>query len=513
VIGHEFTHMIENRMIGKGIRRQGDHAGAMGESEADFTAMEYLHEYRLVPVGGESPTAVGAYVTGNPIRAIRNFDMAFPSTGEFPTAGRYPRVNPLNFGDVAYDIVGEQVHADGEIWSATQFDIRSLFLDRYPAQGTQAAIACAEGLTPVSQCEGNRRWMQLIFDAYLLEPTAPTFLDARDAILAADVMRFGGANQDILWQGFARRGFGEAASVMGNGDDQPVPSWASPLEDEATLTFVAEDQSGNPVDADVFVGHYEARATPIDDVEAFVANPEGYEFVAKAPGHGFTRFRVTGLTPGGSRTIRIRFAENEAASANGAIATGNGVNHANLIDETEATNWQDTSAPVAGRQVTVQLAGPRPIRLARVSAYLLPAQPGPPQQPAQNRFSALRSFELWRCTAAEGGANPTCDAAVAAGWKRLFKSAPDAFPSAPPRPVAPDLLLRTFEFDPATATHVKLVVSSNQCTGGRGFHGEQDQDPAAQTDCRTSPIANQVRVAELQLFAARTQVDGATAVD
>jgi extracellular elastinolytic metalloproteinase len=491
-------------MIGKGFRRQGQHAGALGESEADFTSMEYLHEYRLVPVDGESPTAVGAYVTGNPTRAIRNYDMAFPSTGEFPTSGQYPKVNPLNFGAVAYDIVGEQVHADGEIWSAMQFDIRSLLLDRYPAQSTQAAIDCAEGLTPVESCEGNRRWIQLVFDAYLMMPIAPTFLDARDAILGADMMRFGGANQDILWQGFARRGFGVNASTVDSGDEQPIPSWESPLESEATLLFVAEDQSGTPVDPEVYVGHYQARATPIDDVEAFVANPEGYEFVARAPGHGFTRFRVTGLTAGESRTITLRFAENEAASANGAVATGHGVNHANLIDETESTNWQDTTAPVAGRQVTVQLPGPRTLSLARVSAYL---------QPGQNRFSALRAFELWRCTAGASGANPTCDSAVTAGWTRLFKSAPDAFPSAPPRPVAPDLLMRTFEFDPATATHVKLVVSSNQCTGASAFHGEQDQDPAAQTDCRTTPIANQVRVAELQLFSARTQVDGASAVD
>jgi hypothetical protein len=513
VIGHEYTHMIENRMIGKGIRRQGEHAGALGESEADFTAMEYLHEYRLVPVGGESPTGVGAYVTGNPIRAIRNFDMAFPSTGEFPSAGRTPMVNPLNFGAVAYDIVGEQVHADGEIWSATQFDIRSLLLDRYPAQGTQAAIDCAEGLSPVDQCEGNRRWMQLVFDAYLLMPIAPTFLDARDAILAADVMRFGGANQDILWRGFARRGFGEFASVMARpgpppepatGDDQPIPSWESPLEDEATLTFVGQDQSGNLVDPEVFVGHYQARATPIDDTEAFVANPEGYEFVARAPGFGFTRFRVAGLTPGESRTITITFARNEAASASGAVASGNGVNHGNLIDETESTNWQDTSAPVAGRQVTVQLAGPRTISLARVSAYL---------QPGQNRFSALRAFELLGCTAGAAAANPSCDPAVAAGWKRMTRSGHDAFPSAPPRPVAPDLLMRTFEFSPFSATHAKLVVTSNQCTGAAAFQGEQDQDPAAQTDCRTTPIANQVRVAELQLFSARTQVDGAVAVD
>src|SRR5213079_74620 len=30
--GHEFGHMIENRMIGKGNRRAGTHAGAMGEA-------------------------------------------------------------------------------------------------------------------------------------------------------------------------------------------------------------------------------------------------------------------------------------------------------------------------------------------------------------------------------------------------------------------------------------------------------------------------------------------------
>ena len=82
--------------------------------------------------------------------------------------------------------------------------------------------------------------------------------------------------------------------------------------------------------------------------------------------------------------------------------------------------------------------------------------------------------------------------------------------------------MRSFEFPTTTVTHVKLVVVSNQCTGNPAFQGEQDRDPAASTDCRTavtgSPpnqisVANQVRVAELQLFPGRTQVDGAVAVD
>jgi extracellular elastinolytic metalloproteinase len=39
VIGHEYTHMIENRMIGKGFRRSGHDAGAMGESHSDLLAI------------------------------------------------------------------------------------------------------------------------------------------------------------------------------------------------------------------------------------------------------------------------------------------------------------------------------------------------------------------------------------------------------------------------------------------------------------------------------------------
>ena len=55
VIGHEYGHMIENRMIGKGGTRGGHHAGAMGESLGDLLGMEYLNEYGFVPVSGEEP--------------------------------------------------------------------------------------------------------------------------------------------------------------------------------------------------------------------------------------------------------------------------------------------------------------------------------------------------------------------------------------------------------------------------------------------------------------------------
>ena len=504
VIGHEFGHMVENRMIGKGNRRFGFHAGAMGESVSDLMAMEYLNEYSFV-TGGVQRYSVGAYVTGNPIEAIRNYNMSWRSAGRFPQEGRKHDTNPLNFSSFGYDMVGAQVHATGEIWSATNFDIRSLLNDRYGTGNPNLQRQCADGELPATSCPGNRRWIQLMFDSFLLQPIAPTMLDARDAILAADVMRFGGANQDLLWLAFARRGFGSAASVPENDDDVlPIPSWESPIHDEATLTFeaFAKDEGGAPIsDFDVYVGDYEARSTPIDTVEPFVPGEQrGYNFVAVAPGYGHVRFAVRNLGPNESRTISIHFPTNWASQIKGATASGDGANHANLIDDTEATNWESTSGAVEGRQVVVALDGERSFDVAKASALLVPGQ---------NRFTALRQFELQVCTAG-GPDNPTCDGSVSDGWTSVLVSDSDAFPAINPRPVAPELQLRAFGLDgTASATHVKFIVLNNQCTGQPSFQGVQDQDPNNETDCRATVVAEQVRAAELQLLSSSAAVDGA----
>ncbi|MGH3022205.1 MAG: M36 family metallopeptidase [Gaiellaceae bacterium] len=526
VIGHEYGHLTENRMIGKGVFRQGFHAGAMGESFGDFSATEYLHEYDFVPVGGENEFAVGAYVTGNPIRGIRNYGMNFPSAGKFPEPGRYVEVNPLNFGAVGYDVTGPQVHADGEIWSATNFDIRELFLQRYRDRGKAIQKACADGERPVNACPGNRRWIQLYFDAMLLMPVAPTFLDARDAMLAADVMRFGGANQDLLWLGFAGRGFGQNAATTGPNDGQPIPDFESPHHNETTVVFDAVSQeTGAPVAADVFVGHYEARATPIADTDPATAGPNldpvarivpdrlfkgnrhpAWEFVANAEGYGHVRFRIRNLKPGEVHNVTIEFPTNVASIHQGATASGDGASHANLIDDTEGTGWVSTGAPVEGRQVVVDLAGgEQRIRGVKASAQL---------SPGQNRFAALRAFEVYACTAGETPANLTCDGGIAAGWNRILESEDDAFPSDNPRPVTPTLILRSWNVPTTTATHVLFRVLDNQCTGQTSFQGEQDMDPANQTDCRTGspplpPRNTEVRAAELQVLTDRPKVDGA----
>jgi extracellular elastinolytic metalloproteinase len=541
VIGHEFGHMVENRMIGKGNRRQDHHAGAMGESFGDLNGMEYLNEYGFVPVYGENPYSVGPYVTSNPYRGIRNYGMNFPYAGDAPSPSDFPGASGLNFSDIGYDFVGAQVHADGEIWSATNFDIRRLLIGKYGAGSQALQTQCADGKRPPQECPGNRRWIALYYDAMVLMPVAPSMLDARNAILAADIARFGGANQDELWYAFATRGFGQSAMAVDGDDVQPKPAFDSPRHEEASVRFraFAGDEGNAPINANVYVGHYEARVSPTADTNPATGPADGsaaadasnldnvasftsrqYEFTATAPGYGAVRFRAS-FRPGESRTIDLYFATNWASRHKGAVAAGDGTRLLDLIDDTERTNWHSGGAPVQGRQVTVQLGGgSHKLDRAQVSAYLTLENEGDPEMPpnpptpgTQNRFTALRAFELRGCTT---------DCAGTGDWSLVYRSAPDFFPTDAPRPVAPELLLRGFDLKGEQRsnrfTHIRLVVLDNQCTGNTAFHGDQDNDPNMNADCRAGsppaflPRGNDVRAAELQVYSSDHRVNGATLV-
>jgi extracellular elastinolytic metalloproteinase len=502
VVGHEYTHAISNRMVaGPNTGLSGSHGGAMGESWSDLDAMEILNEYGFVPVADENRYAVGPYVTGDKRAGIRNYGM---------------NASPLNFSNVGYDFVCNQatcplltqVHADGEIWSATNFAIRQALVARHGA-GTPALQAqCADGLVAVSACPGNRRWIQLMFDAFLLIPTgSPTMLDARDAMLAADLIRFGGANQDLLWNTFASRGFGQNAAATGPNDTDPVPSFESPTATEATLIFEPVSDGDPVAGARLFVGRYEARTTPVADTDPATSLDSSlgmvagtYELLAQAPGYGMRRVSVE-LKPGMVKHLQVEMPANLASAMTGATATGDGVNLGKLIDDTEATNWASLGSAVAGKQVTVRLDPSKPwhqVARVQVSAELRTRVPDDPggDTATQNRFSALRQFQVLTCQVKAG-----VDCTQDAQFSVLFTSAPDVFPSVAPRPRVPELLMKSFTVPKTNATFVRLRVLTNQCTGTPDYQGDQDDDPLNVTDCEDGSIQDDnVRAAELQVF-------------
>ena len=240
-------------------------------------------------------------------------------------------------------------------------------------------------------------------------------------------------------------------------------------------------------------------STSTDDTFEIV--PGTYDFIARADGYGAKRFTAT-FRPGQVRDLPVNLARNVASLHNGATATGDGVNLDKLIDDTEATNWASREGAVQGKQVTVELdpsKSSHQVRRVQVSAMLRPAITGDPDPGTKNRYSALRQFEIFTCleTAA-------VDCTEDADFEVVLTSADDAFPSVAPRPRAPELILREFEVERSRATHVRLVVLHNQCTGGPDYQGDQDDDDRHNTDCdEGSTQGTFVRAAELQVFSNR----------
>jgi len=65
---------------------------------------------------------------------------------------------------------------------------------------------------------GNNIAMALVIEGLKLQPCNPGFVDGRDAILAADQALYGGANECLIWEAFARRGLGVNADQGSTGN-------------------------------------------------------------------------------------------------------------------------------------------------------------------------------------------------------------------------------------------------------------------------------------------------------
>lgn len=202
VILHEMTHGLSNRLIGNSTGLSGFQARGMGEGWSDY--------FSLVLLRSESDPLDGAYAVGQYVR--NNYALGIR---------RYPYstnkdVYPLTFARIS---LSTSVHAAGEIWCVALWELRALLIQKYGFQ------------------EGQRQSLQLVVDGLKLTPPEPTFLEARDAILLADRVSNGGANQCLLWQAFAKRGMGFSAATSGVSDTAPKEAFDQPpyCSDSATL--------------------------------------------------------------------------------------------------------------------------------------------------------------------------------------------------------------------------------------------------------------------------------------
>ena len=214
IIAHEYGHGLSNRMTG------GPSQAAclvndeqMGEGWSDFTGLILTMEAGDMgsDVRGVGTFAINQSTTGNGIRPA-------PYSTDFG-------VNPYTYGN-SNDANISLPHGVGFIWATALWDLTWDLIDVY---GFDENFMTGQG--------GNNIAIQLVTEGMKLQPCNPGMIDGRDAILAADQLLYNGVNQCLIWEAFARRGFGFSASQGSSFDrfDQ-VEAFDLPLTCQTPVT-------------------------------------------------------------------------------------------------------------------------------------------------------------------------------------------------------------------------------------------------------------------------------------
>lgn len=229
VIIHEIVHGLSNRLIGNSSGLSTNMSRGMGEGWSDFYAHAMLSESSdpingIYTTGGYDTFKLSGFFLNNYYYGIRRFPKAVMSFTGGPNNRPH---NPLTFADIDATQINttdgafsaafnssfpDQVHAAGEVWSSALWEVRCRLVQR------------------LGWDVGNRRALQLVTDGMKLTPNAPTFLQARDAIVAA-ARASSLADLEDVWRGFAVRGMGRSARVLvagGSGTTRVTESFDLP---------------------------------------------------------------------------------------------------------------------------------------------------------------------------------------------------------------------------------------------------------------------------------------------
>ena len=335
IVWHEYTHGLSSRLVTYGdgsAALSSPHAGAMGEGWSDWYALDLLENEGLMPDGpAAGQMDVGHYTDFTP-RTLRTQPLDCP-VGAVTAACPHGGYTLGDFGRVAG---GPEVHADGEIWGQTLWDLRA-------AVGSDVAQA-------------------LITEGMRMSPPEPSFLDMRNAILAAEA-GLPGNHRAAVWEVFRKRGIGYFAHAEDGGDISPVEDFSAPPVAGAprgrTTGTVTSADTGLPL-ANVTVG-FDGLATDTVFAERLLARTGaggGYALDAPAGVYGALAFERAGgyervavpafrVAAGSTRVQDAALRRNWSASAGGAAVTAGsddtgapfGCGLSRLIDQRRESGW------------------------------------------------------------------------------------------------------------------------------------------------------------------------------
>ncbi|MEP6814946.1 MAG: M36 family metallopeptidase, partial [Marmoricola sp.] len=368
IVYHEYTHGLSNRLVvdAAGNSTLGNiQAGSMGEAWSDWYAMDFLNN-----LGFQKDTAapgevrVGDYVSvGQDAIRTQPLDCPVGSTSAkcpgTPGAGS----GGYTYGDFGQIIGRPEVHADGEIWGETLWDLRSAL--------------------------GSKVTESLVTRAMELSPSNPSYLDERNAILQADTVTRKGAQLNKIWKVFAHRGMGYFAGSVDGDDALPVEDFSRPppagtptgsLTGKVTDTDSHGPAAGTTV---AFGGHASGFPT---DYAATTANDGSYTisgiFAGTYPkvfagGQGYDREVRTLSIAARVNTADWVLRRDWSALGGGASVTGTnddtgapfGCGAAAMFDQSQGTGWSANRVVTGGgvTPVFVIVKLPRPVDVTEIA--------------------------------------------------------------------------------------------------------------------------------------------------
>lgn len=207
VILHEYGHGISTRLTGGPAATCLGGDEQSGEGWSDFFGYMITMDPNTVPAVFAQGRGIGSYVFGE------------DTNGDGIRPARYSTdfaINDYTYGDLNNSEISAP-HGVGFIWATMLWEMTAKLVDAY---GYDTDVVNGNG--------GNNLAIQLVVTGLKLQPCSPTFVEQRDAILAADQLLYGGANKCLIWEAFAKRGLGFSAQSGTNGRGDEIEAFDMP---------------------------------------------------------------------------------------------------------------------------------------------------------------------------------------------------------------------------------------------------------------------------------------------
>lgn len=316
VMCHEYTHGISNRLTGGPSTTSClSNAEQGGEGWSDYVSLMLTTDWTKAKLTDDTIRRfIGNYVANQ--RPDATGIRRKPYTTDMGA-------NPHIYSDLS---TSSEVHDIGEVWCSALWDMTWALIQQESSINPNIFNPSAGG--------GNAKALQLVMTGLKLQPCSPGFLDARNAILAADTLLYGGAHVCTIWQAFANRGMGYSADQGSNtvcGDELDgfdVPPCTLPLK---LLSF-----NGSPVENKValrwnttaevnskqFIVEYSVNNTSWTSIGTVAAkNTIGnneYALTHTQPENGVNYYRLKMIDINGSfsysSVVSVKFAGKEGIS-------------------------------------------------------------------------------------------------------------------------------------------------------------------------------------------------------